>query len=113
MKKTASVLISLLSLTLGACGTVPRSSGAMQLGPDTYRISARASMGNSTESQKMALLEAKEYCISMKREMVVIATDLDKNFGPFEVTFRCLNAGDPDLVRPTLEKAPDTVIRVK
>lgn len=113
LKDVAFALSSLLGLMLSACGTIPRSSGTLQLGPDTYRISARASLGNPIESQKMALLEAKDYCTSLKREMVVIATDEDKNYGPFEVTFRCLNAGDPGLVRPTLEKAPDTVIRIK
>ncbi len=105
-------LLLLLSIVLTACGTVPRSSGAMQLGPDTYRISARASMANKMESQKMAFSESRAYCLSLKREMVVIATDYEET-GPYEVTFRCLLAGDVDLVRPTLEKTPNTVIQLK
>ena len=113
MKQTYYLFIAIIGIALSACGTVSRSSGAMQLGPDTYRISARASMGNPTDSQKMALIEAKDYCTVLKREIMVIATEPSKSFGPFEVTFRCLIAGDPELVRPTLEKTPDTVIRIK
>jgi hypothetical protein len=87
----------------------------MQLGPDTYRISARAALANVTESQKMALGEASQFCGTLKKELLVIATEriVEATGGPYEVTFRCLAAGDPALIRPTLERAPDTVIRIK
>lgn len=113
MKKFCVVGITGLAISLLGCGTIPRSTGAMQLGPDTYRISARASMGNEASSQKMSLAEAKQHCDSLQKQMVVIRTEHKGDYGPYEVTFRCLLAGDPDLVRPNLEKEPDTVIKIK
>ena len=97
---------------LAGCGTVARSSGAMQIGPDTYRIMARASMANEVESQKMAFGEANQYCASLGRKMMTTNTK-STEFSGYEVTFRCLKDGDPELVRPVLQKAPDTVIQVK
>ena len=97
---------------MAGCGTVARSSGAMQVGPDTYRIMARASMASQAESQKMAFGEANLYCTSLSKKMVTTNTR-STEFDGFELTFRCLRDGDPDLVRPILQKAPDTVIQVK
>jgi uncharacterized protein YceK len=97
---------------LAGCGTVARSSGPLQVGPDTYRIMARASVGNQVDSQKMAFSEANSHCTSLARKMVTTNTRSTQYDG-YEVTFRCLKDGDPDLVRPMLQKAPDTVIQVK
>ncbi len=103
--------ICILTL-LGGCGTVARSSGAMQIGPDTYRIMARAPMANQLGSQQMAFSEANGFCNTMGKKMVTTNTKSTELEG-YEVTFRCLKDGDPDLVRPTLQKAPDTVIQVR
>ena len=86
-----------LIAALAGCGTVARSSGAMQIGPDTYRIMARASMANQMESQKMAFGEANGYCSSVGKKMVTTNTK-STEFDGYEVTFRCLKDGDPDLV---------------
>ena len=109
MKKTIALAVIVV---LTGCGTVPRSSGAMQIGPDTYRIMARASMASQVESQKMAFSEANGHCSSLGKKMVTTNTKSTELEG-YEVTFRCLKDGDPDLVRPVLQKAPDTVIQVK
>jgi hypothetical protein len=101
-----------LAVALTACGTVPRSSGAMQIGPDSYRVIARASLANTAGSQKMAFAEANEYCASMSRKMVTTNTHDLENSG-YEVTFRCLKEGDPDLVRPMLRQVPNAVIEVR
>jgi hypothetical protein len=107
------LLISISALALlGGCGTVAKSSGAMQVGPDTYRIMARAPMGNELGSQQMAFSEANGFCTAMGKKMVTTNTKSTQLQG-YEVTFRCLRDGDPDLVRPTLQKAPDTVIQVR
>lgn len=102
-----------VAIVLQGCGTIPSSTGVMQLGPETYRVSARASLGNAVASQKMALGEAKRHCDSLQRQTIVIRMDYDAGNGPYEVTFRCLLPGDPELVRPNLEKSPDTVIQVR
>jgi len=109
--KTTALFACLVILT--GCGTVPRSTGALPVGPDTYRIMARAPMGNSLESQKMAFIEAGSYCESMGRRVLVTNTRDPRDMSGYEITFRCLNAGDPDLVRPNLQKTPDTVIQVR
>ena len=114
-KKSQFLVCATLALTafsLTSCGLVPRSSGPMSLGPDTWRIAARSAGGNSTESQRMALDEAKSFCQSMARELLVIGTQRDQ-YGPYEVTFRCLRSNDPGLQRPNLEPVPDAVIRIK
>lgn len=113
MSRQVLVGMAAAMVFIQGCGTIPRSTGAMQLGPETYRIRARASMGNVSDSQKMAFAEAKQHCESQQRQMVVVSTETDNDYGPFEVTFRCLTPGDPDLVRPNLEKAPDTVIKIR
>lgn len=103
----------LLSLVLAGCGTVPSSSGVLPLGPDTYRISARASMGAESASQKMAVLEGQQHCKSIGREFMVTGTKVLKANGGYEVTFRCLLLNDPELRRPNLERAPDSVIQIR
>ena len=104
--------LSFATVLVSGCGTVARSSGAMQVGPDTFRVMARASLGSKLESQKMAFGEANSYCGSIGRKMVTTNTQSTEYDG-FSVTFRCLKDGDPDLVRPTLQKEPDTVIQLK
>jgi len=70
-------------------------------------------MGSESESQKMAVMEGQQHCKSIGREFMVVGTKVLKDYGGYEVTFRCLTANDPELRRPNLEKAPDTVIRVR
>ncbi len=95
-----------------SCGLVPKSTGVMPLGPDTWRVAARSSGGNSTDSQKMAMDEAIAYCKGLGKQLLVIGTKREQH-GPFEVTFRCLQSGDPELQRPVLERSPDAVIKVQ
>lgn len=115
LKQIRNPVISIACILLAGCGAVPRSTGVMQVGPDTFRVSARGSVGNVMESQKMAFSESSNHCKSLGRELIVIATNQIEAIGggPYEVTFRCLNKSDPELVRPTLERAPDTVIKIK
>lgn len=98
---------------LVGCGTVPSSSGVMQLGPDTYRVAARGPMGAVHKSQQIAFAEANGHCQGMGREIMVIGTKVLEDLGPYEVTFRCLRTGDADLMRPTLTPVPDKVIQFK
>ncbi len=105
--------IAALTALVAGCGTVARSSGAMPIGPDTFKLTARAAMGSMVESQKMAFSEANTHCQSLGKNLLTTATSSNGDRGTYEVTFRCLNAGDPDLVRPNLQRAPDTVIQTR
>ena len=109
------IALSLSALALAGCGTVPSSSGVMQLGPDTYRVSARAPMGVTQRSQKLAFEESNNHCRSLGRSIKVIGTRQIEGSGggPYEVTYRCLLAGDSELTRPNLEPVPDMTIKVK
>lgn len=70
-------------------------------------------MAKADESQRMALAEANSYCAQLNSQIMVTSIDRPDQFGPTDVTFRCLKPGDPELVRPNIERAPDTVIKVK
>jgi hypothetical protein len=109
------VLAVASTAALAGCGTIPSSSGVMQLGPDTYRVAARGPMGAVHKSQQIAFAEANGHCQGMGREIMVVGTRAieDVGGGPYEVTFRCLRAGDADLMRPTLTPVPDKVIQLK
>jgi hypothetical protein len=107
------VIASATVCLLISCGLVPRSTGVMPLGPDTWRVAARSSGGNSTDSQKMAMDEALTYCKGLGKQLLVIGTKREQYGGPFEVSFRCLQSGDPELQRPVLERSPDAVIKVQ
>ncbi len=100
---------------LAGCGAIPNSSGVMQLGPDTYRVSARGSLGSVQKSQMLAFAEANQHCQSLGRSIRVVSTELIEanGGGPYEVTYRCLLAGDSDLTRPNLEPKSDLTIKVK
>ena len=113
LKKFISLGLSTLviSLALAGCGTVAKSSGVLQIGPDTYRVMARASVGDRIESQKMAFNEASDHCARQVRRLMTIGT-LSTQYQGYELTFRCLAEGDPELNRPTLHKTPDTVIQI-
>lgn len=103
------------ALVLAGCGTVPSSSGVMQLGPDTYRVAARGPMGAVQKSQQLAFEESNRHCKTLGRAMMVIGTRqiVANGGGPYEVTYRCLLVGDPELTRPNLEPVPDVTVRVK
>ena len=103
------IAVTLMAALAGCAG---QSSGAMQIGPDTYRIIAHGMSPELGKSQKMAFGEANQYCFSLGKKMVTTNTRSTKN-NSYEVTFRCLNDGDPDLVRPMLQREPDTLIQVK
>lgn len=103
------------ALVLAGCGTVPSSSGVMQLGPDTYRVAARGPMGAVHKSQQLAFEESNRHCQTLGRSFKVVGTRQIEaaGGGPYEVTYRCLLAGDPELTRPNLEPVPDVTVKVK
>lgn len=94
----------IIMLIMTGCAT--KSSGVLQLGPDTYSVSVASS--KTIDARKVALNEAKAFCVGIEKELLVTNTR-----GPsydLEVVFRCLNKGDPELVRPVYRDVPNTVI---
>jgi hypothetical protein len=97
------------------------NSGVLPLGPDTYRIAvtrcAGLACGGSAAAHRKAIGEAQEYCAKQGKQFLVIGTNQGGGVyagsvsADVQVDFRCLNPGDPGLVRPTLEPVPDVVIQ--
>lgn len=71
-------------------------SGALQLGPDTYQVSANASpaRGGETGARKMAIEQANEHCATLGRTIEV--TDIESQYAwptnrSVTVTFLCVS----------------------
>lgn len=97
---------------LAACQS---TNQVMPLGPDTYSVSARVhylSGGGPAATQK-ALAQANQHCAASNKQILVTnqSSQDGEPFGNAQVTFRCLAAGDPGLVRPTYEQSPNVVVR--
>lgn len=103
--------IVFVSAGLVGCSSTPENSGSMQVGPDTFRVITWA--GGTIQSQKLAFSDANAFCSTNKRKMVAVSTKIhDFNRG-FELNFKCLLDGDPELIRPNLQSEPDAVIQIR
>jgi hypothetical protein len=85
----------------------------LPIGPDTYRLSERRGklFGGSRAAQEAALTRANSYCSSNGKNFMPVSTDTEGET-EFQVDFRCLRAGDPDLHRPNLVRSPDISVQV-
>ena len=113
MQQFTKLLMALVLIVgVTACGTITTSTGPLPLGPDTWRITAKEGIKGFGPSQALAIKEANQFCESVGKNILVIGT---REIQPLsaEVTFRCLKTGDVDLVRPTLQPAPNSVIKIE
>lgn len=107
------VVVVIASVLLCACAVTHH---VVQLGPDTYSVSANASpvRGGSSGARSLAIEEAGNYCRAMGRQVLVEnisgQTTNYAGAGSSDVTFMCLAEGDPALHRPRFEQAPNVVI---
>jgi hypothetical protein len=82
-------------------------TGPIKIGPDTYSISTRVPLGGPASAKGQALQEANTFCSSQSREILLdhetsSECALHGGCGEAEITFYCLNPGDPQLKqRPT------------
>lgn len=102
-------LIAPLSLILlaGCAG----AGEPMQVGPDTYSISAFGSSmdGPQYSPRHLAIKGAGEYCRKIDKEVLV--SSISASVSTADVVFKCLSKGDSELVRPDLKPAPDILIQ--
>lgn len=97
------------------------NSGVVPIGPDTYMVSRQAATGFSGlgDLKAEAFREASQYCGERRRSLQVVRTAESAppyilgNFPRAEVQFMCLEANDPELVRPKLRKDADSVIELR
>ena len=110
MQKSAFVLAA--ALMVSACGLKTYSSGVLPMGPDTFSVSADDL--NASTAKQAALSQAQTHCASLGKEILVTNTKVSRETrNIYDVTFRCLSKGDPELTRPTYSKEPDVVIEDK
>src|SRR3954453_14244438 len=94
----------------------PARRPCVQVGPDTYMVANTGAWSWSSGAALRGDLyqQAGAFCRSVgKQIMPVDAASNNGNFSTFahaELQFRCLAAGDPELTRPHLRRAPDVVI---
>ncbi len=91
------------------------TSEVLEMGKDTYSVSATADGMRSAASARQSAFEAgRDMCAkqgkrfmfvneSMSHTRMAIDTTVD-------VTFRCLSENDPEYTRPRIRQAPDVVI---
>ena len=104
------VTCSLLVLLLFGCRVY--SSGVLKMGPDTYTLNIEAK--NVREARRIAYEQGTQECAKSNREFLVKHWSQKENQGIFDLIFRCLPPGDPELaVRPNYEKEADIVIQNK
>lgn len=97
------------------------NTGVIPIGQDTYMVSRQAATGftGSGSLKAEAFGEANQYCASQNKMLQVVSTHeaappfILGNYPKAEVQFMCLTKGDRDLVRPRLEKSPDTVVEIR
>jgi hypothetical protein len=108
------VILAITGMACIAVGACARDTGVITLGPDTYRVQAGRGLilGGAMEAERSAFAQGQAYCAAQNRQFVAVATN-KPDVTQFEVDFRCLRAGDKDLVRPTLVPPPNVVIQDK
>lgn len=91
------------------------------MGKDTYMIAKQQATGFPGLGNMKAeiIAEASRHCADLGKELQVVSTQETQppyvfgNYPRSEIQFMCLSAGDNELARPKLQKAPDTVIEVR
>jgi hypothetical protein len=114
----ATIFAALIGVALAGCAS---NSGVVPIGKDTYMVSRQAATGFSGSGtlKAEAFREANEFCQLQHKVLQVVSTQEARppyilaNFPKAEVQFMCLDEKDPEVARPKLKKAPDTVIEVQ
>jgi hypothetical protein len=116
MKKLTSIAV--IALALSACAS---HTGVVPMGRDTFMIAKQQATGFPGLGNMKAeiIAEASQHCAAQGKELQVVSTQETQppyilgNYPRSEIQFMCLAAGDRELQRPKLQKAPDTVIEVR
>lgn len=107
--KTTAVLIT---LALGGCVS---TSNVLEVGKDTYSVSATADgFRDAASARQSAFNSGAEKCNSLGKKFMFLNENTAKTRMDIDTTvtiyFRCLNENDSEYTRPGIEKSPDLVI---
>ena len=101
-------------LALGAC---EQSTGVLPMGPDTFSITTSSELGGVVAAKRAAVSEASAFCTSRGQQMLAMQSQSSSKvdwagdyIGHHDFTFRCLNAGDPQLRRPVVGNSQQSLI---
>lgn len=116
MKKLTGIIA--ITLAVSACAS---HTGIVPMGRDTFMIAKQQATGFPGLGNMKAeiIAEASQYCAAQGKELQIVSTQEAQppyilgNYPRSEIQFMCLSAGDRELQRPKLQKAPDTVIEVR
>jgi len=116
MKKLVGIAV--IFLLMSACAS---HTGVVSMGQDTFMIAKQQATGFPGLGNMKAeiIAEASQHCAALGKELQVVSTQETQppyvlgNYPRSEIQFMCLAAGDRELQRPKLQKAPDTVIEVR
>lgn len=109
------LLVPTIALILTGCS----GPGVVPMGRDTYMIAKDGSFTTFGGGAVKAELyqEADAFCGKKgKQLMPVKEASRDSGYGRYanaELQFRCLDASDPELRRPTMESEPNVRIKVE
>ncbi|MGE8098073.1 hypothetical protein [Pseudomonas fluorescens] len=109
------LLVPTIALLITGCS----GPGVVPMGRDTYMIAKDGSFTTFGGGAVKAELyqEANAFCETKgKQLMPVKEASRDSGYGRYanaELQFRCLDASDPELRRPTMQSEPNVKIKVK
>ena len=109
---------AVVSLLISACASY---TGVVPMGQDTFMIAKQQATGFPGLGNMKAeiIAEASQHCAGLGKELQIVSmheTQPPYILGSYprsEIQFMCLAAGDRELQRPRLEKAPETAIEVR
>ena len=100
MKYIALTMVAGWLILLTGCAL--NSSGVRMVGPDTYQVMTDDM--NASTAKGVALEQAERHCSDIGKQVLVSKISMRKRMRySYDVTFLCLNEGDPKLVRPEYE----------
>ena len=101
-------VIALPVALAGCVGAEGELSEILPLGPDTFKLHVSGPVWYMNEIEARALSSANAYCLKLNK--VYLATTFGFVATTYNVTFRCLSQGDPELKRASIGAAPDVII---
>lgn len=112
MQGNQLIVITVATWALTGCVS---TSQVLEMGKDTYSVSATADGYRDAASARQSAFEAgAQKCAALgKKFMLVNESTARTRMGidtTVNVTFRCLNESDPEYARPNIRQSPDVII---
>lgn len=110
MKEKAIIALAATTLVVGCAsdGLDHWASNPVRIGPDTYRVVA---VNGYPQVLNVAYRKATATCTAAGREMLLLDSGSNKASG-YDLTFRCLASGDPELRRGMPSRPADVQVEV-